>query len=63
VLRDGETVQAFATYERDCAPIRMAYDLKRAKCDASNRKCLMVIKSSIKEAIREGILDCKTAKE
>jgi hypothetical protein len=63
VLRDGETVQAFATRERDCAPIRMAYDLKRAKCDASNRKCLMVIKSSIKEAIREGILDYKTAKE
>jgi hypothetical protein len=41
----------------------MAYDLKRAKCDASNRKCLIVIKSSIKEAIRGGIPDCETAKE
>jgi hypothetical protein len=41
----------------------MAYDLERAKWDASNRKCLMVIKSSIKEAIRGGILDCETAKE
>jgi hypothetical protein len=41
----------------------MAYDLERVKWDASNRKCLMVIKSSIKEAIRGGILDCETAKE
>jgi hypothetical protein len=41
----------------------MAYDLERARWDASNRKCLMVIKSSIKEAIRGGILDCYTAKE
>jgi hypothetical protein len=63
VLRDGETVQAFATRERDFASIRMAYDLKRAKWDASNRKCLMVIKSSIKEAIRRGIPDCETDKE
>jgi hypothetical protein len=63
VLRDGETAQAFATRERDFAPIRMAYDLERVKWDASNRKYLMVIKSSIKEAIRGGIPDCETAKE
>jgi hypothetical protein len=31
VLRDGETAQAFATRERDFAPIRMVYDLERAK--------------------------------
>jgi hypothetical protein len=42
VLRDGETAEAFATHERDFAPIRMAYDLEHAKWDASNRKCLMV---------------------
>jgi hypothetical protein len=41
----------------------MAYDLERVRWDASNRKCLMVIKSSIKEVIRGGILDCETAKE
>jgi hypothetical protein len=63
VLRDGETAQVFATRERDFTPIRMTYDLERAKWDASNRKCLMVIKSSIKEAIRGGIPDCETAKE
>jgi hypothetical protein len=63
VLHDGETAQAFATRERDFAPIRMAYDLERVKWDASNRTCLMAIKSSIKVAIRGGILDCETAKE
>jgi hypothetical protein len=41
----------------------MAYDLERVKWDASNRKCLMVIKSSIKEVIRGGISDCEIAKE
>jgi hypothetical protein len=63
VLCDGETAQTFATRERDFTPIRMAYDLERAKWDASNRKCLMIINSSIKEAIRGGISDCETAKE
>jgi hypothetical protein len=63
VLRDGESAQAFATHERDFASIRMTYDLERVKWDASNRKCLMVIKRSIKKAIREGIPDCETAKE
>jgi hypothetical protein len=55
VLHDGETAQAFATRERDVTPIKMTYDLERAKWDASNCKCLMVIKSSIKEVIRGGI--------
>jgi hypothetical protein len=63
VLRDGETAQAFVTREREFAPIRMTYDLECAKWDASNRKCLMVIKNSIKEAIRGGISDYETAKE
>jgi hypothetical protein len=63
VIHDGEIAQAFATRERDFTPIMMAYDLERAKWDASNHKCLMVIKSSIKKAIRGGILDCETAKE
>jgi hypothetical protein len=63
VIRDGETAQAFATRERDFTPIRMAYGLERAKWDTSNRKCLMVIKSSIKEVIRRGILDYETTKE
>jgi hypothetical protein len=63
VFHDGETVQAFATRERDFAPIRMTYDLERVTWYASNRKCLMIINSSIKETIRGGIPDCETAKE
>jgi hypothetical protein len=63
VIRDGETAHAFATRQLDFTPIRIAYDLERAKWDTSNHKCLMVIKSSIKEAIRGGISDCETAKE
>jgi hypothetical protein len=63
VIHDDETAQTFATHERDFASIKMTYDLKCAKWDASNRKCLMVIKSSIMEAIRGAILNCETAKE
>jgi hypothetical protein len=63
VIRDGETAEAFTTRQRDFAPIRMAYNLERAKWDASNHKCLMVIKTSIMEAIRGAILNCETAKE
>jgi hypothetical protein len=37
VIHDGETAQNFATRERDFALIRMAYNLERAKWDASNR--------------------------
>jgi hypothetical protein len=63
VIRDDETAQAFATRERDFTSIKMTYDLKCVKRDASNRKCLMVIKSSIMEAIRGAIPNYETAKE
>jgi hypothetical protein len=63
VIHDGEITDAFATRQRDFAPIRMAYDLERAKWDASNHKCLMVIKSSIMEVIRGAIPNYETAKE
>jgi hypothetical protein len=63
VIRDGEAAEDFATHQRDFTPIKMAYNFKRAKWDTSNRKCLMVVKSSIKEAIRGGIPNYETAKE
>jgi hypothetical protein len=63
VIHDGETAEAFATRQRDFAPIRMAYGLERAKWDASNHKCLMVIKRSFMEAIRGAVPSCETAKE
>jgi hypothetical protein len=37
---------------RDHAPIIMKYDLENAKWDQSNHMYLMVIKSSVVEAIR-----------
>jgi hypothetical protein len=63
VICEGKVIEAFATRQRDFTSIRMAYDLECVKWDASNRKCLMVIKSSIEEAIRGGIPNCQTAKE
>jgi hypothetical protein len=63
VIRDGKISEAFATHQCDFVSIRMTYDLERAKWDASNRMSHMVIKSSIKEAIRGGISNCETAKE
>ena len=41
----------------------MKYDLERKKWDISNRKCLMVAKSTILDAIRGSILDCDTTTE
>ena len=60
---ENESQDDFDKRVRDHAPIRMQYDLDRAKWDSSNRKCLMVIKSSITEAIRGAIPECKTATE
>jgi hypothetical protein len=63
VIHDGDTAQTFTTCEWDFTPIKMAYDIDHVKWDAFNRKCLMVIKNSINEAIRGGILYCEIAKE
>jgi hypothetical protein len=41
----------------------MKFDLEKAKWISSNRKCLMVIKSSIIDSIRGAIPDCATAVE
>jgi hypothetical protein len=58
-----ESTEAFATRQWDFMPIRMAYDLERAKWDASNRKCVVVIKSSVMDAIRGAIPNCEIVKE
>ena len=55
VRGEKESEEDFKKRVSDHAPIRMKYDLERAKWDSSNRKCLMVIKSSIMEAIRGAI--------
>jgi hypothetical protein len=41
----------------------MKHDLERHKWEKSNRKCLMILKRSIVEAIRGLILECETARE
>jgi hypothetical protein len=63
VIHEGKAIEAFATRQWDFMPIRIVYDLERAKWDASNYKCLMVIKSSITDAIRGAIRNYETAKE
>jgi hypothetical protein len=45
----------FVTRKRVHPEIRIKYNLEHAKWDSSNRKCLMVIKSFIVEAIRGAI--------
>ncbi|XP_066310895.1 uncharacterized protein [Miscanthus floridulus] len=59
----NEADAAFATWERDHATVRMKYDLDHAKWDSSNRKCLMVIKSSTEDPIRGAIPECTTVTE
>jgi hypothetical protein len=63
VRGEKESEDDFNKRVREHAPIRMKYDLDRVKWDLSNRKCLMVIKSSIMEAIRGAIPECNTASE
>ena len=63
VRKENETDTAFGTRQHDHAEVRMKYDLDRAKWYSSNRKCLMVIKSSIKDPIRGSIPECTTATE
>ncbi|XP_034598579.1 uncharacterized protein [Setaria viridis] len=63
VRGENESEEDFNVKVCDHAPIRMQYDLDRAKWDQSNRKCMMVIKISISEAIRGAIPECTTARE
>ena len=58
-----ETDAAFATRVRNHAPVREKYDLEKAKWKQSNRKCLMVIKSTVTESIRGAIPEVETATE
>jgi hypothetical protein len=43
--------------------LKMGYEIEKAKWDNSNRKCLMIIKSSIIEGIRGAMPDSQTAKD
>ena len=52
VREDNKTDADFTARQRGHAEVWMKYDLKRKKLDISNRKCLMVSKSTISDAIR-----------
>ena len=43
--------------------LKKEYDEAKAKWDISNRKCLMIIRSSITDSIRDAISDTQTARE
>ena len=54
VREENETDVDVTARQRDHAKVRMKYDLERKKWDILNRKCLMVAKSIISDAIRGG---------
>ena len=60
---ENETDADFTARKRDHAEVRMKYDLDQKKWDISNRKRLMMAKSTISDAIRGSIPDCDTATE
>ena len=63
VRGDSETAGDWQERERAHAFVQMKYDLEKAKGTSSNRKCLMVIKSSIVDTIRGAIPVAPTAVE
>jgi len=63
VRGDSETAGDWQETESAHAVVQMKYDLEKAKWTSSNRKCLMVIKSSIVDTIRGAIPDAPTAIE
>ena len=63
VREENESDADFTARQRDRAKVRMKYNLERKKWDISNRKYLMVDKSTILEAIRGSIPNCDTTTE
>ena len=63
VREENKSDADFTARQRDHAEVRMKYDLERKKWDISNRKCLMVAKSTISDAIRWSIPDYDIATE
>ena len=63
VREETETGADFTVRQRDHAKVRIKYDLDCKKWDISKCNCLMVVKSTILDAIRGSISDCDTATE
>jgi hypothetical protein len=54
---------AWQTRQRDCAPIKMSYDLDHKKWVTANKKCLAMIKNTIEPIIVGSIPEYDTVTE
>lgn len=61
VVQEGEIYEAFAERQWVYSTAKDLYDRERTKWDQSNRKCLLIIKSSILEPLMGSIPNCDTA--
>ena len=58
VMGENEEATAWALREKNYDTAWTRFDIERAQWRASNRKCLMIIKGSISDAIRKSITYC-----
>jgi hypothetical protein len=63
VKEADETNVVWQTSERNFAPVKMYYDLEKAKWVIANKKCLAVIKNTIEPALVGSISDCDMVTE
>ena len=63
VKAQNETDAAFTARQKKYDEEKTLYDIEMAPWADSKRKCLMIIKGSISDAIRMAITDCPTAVE
>ena len=54
---------AWAIREKNHDHAMIQYDIDKTRWNTSNRKCLMIIKGSISDNIKEAIPECTTAAE
>ena len=63
VRRESDTDAEWQKKERDYAPLKMAYDLKKTKWNNANKKCVAVIKNRIDPNILGSIGECDSTAE
>jgi hypothetical protein len=63
VREADETDAAWQTRQRDFGPVKISYDLEKAKWVTANQKYLAVIKNTTEPALVGSILDCDTVIE
>ena len=63
VRAQNEADDAWAIREKNHDHAMIQYDIDKTRWNTSNRKCLMIIKGSISDNIKEAIPECTTAAE